>query len=1150
MPSSGRVTLLTSPAAAVRLAAASDALRRNAAGEVLIIGESRDAAEDLAHEVARDAGATFGLYRFSLRQLAGRIAAPDLARRGLAPATRLAAEAVAQHAAFVEQQRRALDFLGPIARFRSFGRVLSATLGDLRRADCDPAGARNLGGSGPDIARLAHRYGQLLDEDGLVDAAALYRAAARIARSGAGGAGAPLGGALVLLDVAVTHDATLDFVAALADRAASVLATVPAGDDRTLAALRGLPAAVEEVDAGGDAAPSPAEPLSRVQHYLFAPADPPPAEDAAAEPALRFFSAPGESREAVEIARVLVEEASRGVPFDRMAVLVRSPGSYTRLLETALGRARVPAWFAKGTRVPHPAGRAFLALLACAAERLSARRFSEYLSLGQVPRLDAGGGPPADRGRWVPPDSATELVPAPAQPTLFDALLPSAGAAAGVAAPDEPADSPADGPADSPADNDDEPVLEGTLRAPFRWERLLVESAVVGGRDRWERRLDGLARELALKIDALRAEEPESPRAARLEREVGNLHHLRRFALPVITRLAALPVEALWGEWLDRLEALAPAVLAEPDRVLAVLADLRPMAAVGPVGLTDVRDVLQEQLTELTAEQPGRRFGRVFVGGPEHVRGRRFAVVCVPGLAEHVFPQRQRQDPLLLDELRARLDAPEDAARLGLASRPDRIAREKLLLRLAVGAATERVFLSYPRLEVGSARPRVPSFYALDVERALTGRVPDFEQMERDAFRDVEAHLAWPAPADPARAIDPSEHDLAVLRGLLHAPAGEPVTGRARYLFRLHPGLRRALAARWVRWKRPWSKSDGLYAPGDDAKAILAAHRLDARPYSVSALQRFAACPYQFLLAAVHRLHPREEVEPPLERMDPLTRGSMFHDVQQEVFEELRERRALPLGEAGLVEADAATDAVLDRVAADYEEQLAPAIPRVWQDEVESMRADLKGWLRHVANEGGEWTPIDAEFPFGLGPRPVPGRGRDAAAAAGWDPAGAPDPAAIGGRWRLRGRVDLVEARTGPSTRGELRVTDHKTGANRTRPGMVVGGGETLQPVLYGLALEAVSGRPVDEARLFFCTATGRYEQRAVALGDEERRSGVEVLEIIDRAVEAGSLLPAPREGACRWCDFQAVCGPGAEPRAARKDPAPLADLLSLRDLR
>ena len=1147
MGSSGRVTLLTSPSAATRVAAAGDALRRGlAAGEAVVVGETRDAADDLAREVAREAGATFGLYRFSLRQIAGRIAAPDLARGGLVPATRLAAEAVAKHAAIVEQQQRALDYLGPIARFRSFGRVLAATLGDLRRADCDSAAAADLGGSGPDVARLAHRYARLLDDDRLVDGAALYRAAARLARTGGvGGAGAPLGGALVLLDVAVTDDATFELVAALAARATSVLATVPAGDERTLAALRGLPGAVEVVGAGDAAARPPEEPLSRVQHYLFAPDDPPPFQDAAAEPVVRFFSAPGESREAVEIARALTEEASRGVPFDQMAVLVRSPGSYTRLLETALGRARIPAWFAKGTRVPHPAGRAFLALLACAGERLSARRFSEYLSLGQVPRLAAGGGPPVDRGRWVPPESTPDLVPAPAQPSLFDAPAESAPASGSTPAP-------------APADSDDQPVLEGTLRAPFRWERLLVESAVVGGRDRWERRLDGLARELALKVEVLRAEEPDSPRAARLELDLGNLDHLRRFALPVVTRLAEFPAEARWGEWLDRLEALAPMVLAAPDRVLAVLADLRPMAAVGPVGLADVRDVLQEQLTELTSEQPGRRFGRVFVGGPEQVRGRRFTVVSVPGLAEHVFPQRQRQDPLLLDELRARLNAAEQGApRLGLASRHDRNAREKLLLRLAVGAATERIYFSYPRLEVGSGRPRVPSFYALDVERARTGRVPDFEQLEREASRDVEAHLAWPAPADPAHAIDPSEHDLAVLRKLLLATAEGPLTGRARYLFRLHPALRRALAARWVRWKHPWSKSDGLYVPGDDAKAILAAHRLDARPYSASALQRFAACPYQFLLSAVHRLHPREEVEPPLERIDPLTRGSMFHDVQHEVFKELRQRQALPLTEAGVAAADAVTDAVLDRVAADYRERLAPAIPRVWQDEVESMRADLKGWLRRVANEGGEWMPIDAEFPFGLGPRAesdgtsAAGAGKRVSEAdAGWDPDSAPDPVAIDGRWRLRGRVDLVEARTGPTNRGELRVTDHKTGGNRTRPGMVVGGGETLQPVLYGLAIEEVSGRPVDVARLFFCTATGRYEQRVVALGGEERRRGVEVLEIIDRAVEVGTLLPAPREGACRWCDFQVVCGPGAEQRAARKDRAPLGDLLSLRDLR
>src|SRR6185295_19363009 len=44
-------------------------------------------------------------------------------------------------------------------------------------------------------------------------------------------------------------------------------------------------------------------------------------------------------------------------------------------------------------------------------------------------------------------------------------------------------------------------VLAGSLRAPWKWETLIVESAVIGGDPaRWHRRLAGLAREYRLKI--------------------------------------------------------------------------------------------------------------------------------------------------------------------------------------------------------------------------------------------------------------------------------------------------------------------------------------------------------------------------------------------------------------------------------------------------------------------------------------------------------------------------------------------------------------------------------------------------------------------------------------------------------------------------
>src|SRR5262249_61155132 len=90
----------------------------------------------------------------------------------------------------------------------------------------------------------------------------------------------------------------------------------------------------------------------------------------------------------------------------------------------------------------------------------------------------------------------------------------------------------------------------------------------------------------------LREDEPDSPRAAAIERDLTNLQHLRRFALPLIERLGTLPADGTWGEWIVALEALAPSALRRPERVLSVLAALRPLEVIGPVRLDEVRGVL------------------------------------------------------------------------------------------------------------------------------------------------------------------------------------------------------------------------------------------------------------------------------------------------------------------------------------------------------------------------------------------------------------------------------------------------------------------------------------------------------------------------------------------------------------------------------
>ena len=1091
------IRIYTSAAASDRLTIAREfACSFAPSREQLLIGASREAIDCFAQSMLAAFKATFGWHRFTLTQLAARLTTEDLAGRGIAHSTALGTEAVAARAVFEALDHNALDYFGPVALLPGFARALASTLAELRMQEADPPALARLSASGKDLAHLLQLFGEQLDEAAVADRTSLLQTGAAVLD----GAGTDKfrGWPVLLLDVPISSPTEARFVETIAERASDALITVPQGDERTLAALDSIPGAgkvsVAEEDQGSS--------LNRLRSYLFSSQRP---REAEGDESVSFFSAPGEGRECTEIARRMLDEARRGTRFDQMAVLLRAPSSYAALLEAALARAEIPAYFTRGSRRPDPSGRAFLAILACAAERLSARRFAEYLSLAQVPQLDESGAPLDGPRPWVPSED--------------EALAPPG--TAGEAEPEGGGEQVGPAP-----DRDDSPALEGALRAPWRWERLLVEAAVIGGEDRWRRRIDGLENELRLKRDAERSEDPESPRAAAADRELKNLRHLKTFALPVIERLAALPPQARWGEWLERLKGLASLVLRRPERVLGLLAELEPMERVGPTTLDQVRGTLAERLATLDRERPPRGYGRVFVGTPEQARGRSFAVVFVPGLAERIFPQRVGEDPILLDKLRAQLS-------MGLAQQDDRVNLERLQLRLAAGAAERRIYFSYPRLEVAKARQRVPSFYALDVQRATRGRLPRFEELEVEARRESEAALAWPAPRDPNQAIDDMEYDLSVLGPLLRQPAGAARDGRARYLLELNPHLARSLRARHKRWAKAWSGADGLCEASEMAVTALAPHRLRVRPYSATALQKFALCPYQFLLSTIHRLEPREEAVH-LVQIDPITRGSIFHRVLADFMRQLQGSGKLPVTPSNLPEAQKMLDDTLDRVAGEQREKLSPAIPQVWRDGIEGIRTDLRGWLQRMAESRSDWTPIHFEFGIGF------------PAAEDRDAASQLEPAVLPGGYALHGVVDVIERRTGAS---ELRVTDYKTGRDRNQQGMVMGGGEVLQPVLYGLAVGAAKNERVSQGRLYFCTSAGGFAERVVELHDVTRQRASLVLGLIDRGVERAFMPPAPKERACGWCDFREVCGPFEEIRFTRKNQEELDDLNTLRGL-
>jgi ATP-dependent helicase/nuclease subunit B len=1076
---------------------------RDVAEEVLIVGSSLDAANELARDLVEKRGAAFGWHRLTLPQLAAAVAAPALAVRGLVPLSRAGTEAIVARLVHRLAASGRLSRYDAIAGTPGFPRAVAGVIGELRLgrlpADCVAAVA-------PDLALLMGAYEAELAEARLTDWPGVLALAAEAAGDGGARRHRFVGLPLLLLDVPLGSEAELAFVEAIAAAAPDLLATVPATDEPTLRRLRdGLGVAVSDLDAtpsGGSGGGGGLGALANLQRNLFN--ERAGVSGAGGDGGVGVFSAPGEGREATEIARRILALAREGIPFDRIAVLLRAPEAYRTHLEEAFSRAGIPVHFARGAVRPDPAGRAFYALLKCAAEGLSARRFAEYLSLGQVPDAVASGAPPeaAPRGdRWVAP--GLELIPLVAAEEAGEEVRPEEGGGAGA---------------------DGGPVVDGQLRAPRRWEQLLVEAAVIGGRERWRRRIDGLANELRRRRDEI-SEEDES-RAAALERAIEDLAALAGYALPLIDSLDALPKAASWGEWLDQLGALATRALKEPERVLSVLAELAPMAPVGPVGLNEVLLVLERSFLEVAVAPASQRYGKVFVGPVEAARGMSFTSVFVPGLAERVFPRKIVEEPILLDSVRKQIDGV-------LVTNQDRLEAERLALALAVGAAEQHICFSYPRLDLEQGRPRVPSFYALEAVRASEGRLPDFGELARRAETATTARLGWPAPPDPAEAIDNAEYDLAILARLVADP--EKSAGAGRYLVKANRHLGRALRFRYQRWGRSWTVADGLMTRSEAARAIMGHHALAARPYSATGLQDYATCPYRFFLRAVQGLSPRDVPEA-IDTLDPLQRGSLIHDVQFALLARLRDLGLLPVRPGTLERARRELDAILAEVAARYRDELAPAIDRVWGDGISAVHADLREWLRRASEDDSGYVPREFELAFGV----------EARAGRNVDPASVPEPVELACGIQLRGSIDVVEHHAS----GLARVTDEKTGKYAGTKGQITAGGTVLQPLLYPLAAEKLLGAKlkVESGRLYFCTSAGGFAELIVPLDERGREAANQLAQTIGEALNIPFLPAAPAQGECAFCDYRPVCGPHEERRVLRKKQA-LEALLALREM-
>ena len=1071
-----------------------------------IVGASRHAAATLRLRAVEAFGrAALGWEVGSLRSFSVRGALPQLASVGQRPAQGLALHALAARALH-EMDSAALGRYAPIAKLPGTAGAVARVRDELRLSGGSSEDLRSVD---PALAAIVGHVEGLRATAKLADTTDILQAAAK----------APPQARLLLLDLSPKWSAELALLRAwiAACDPASCFATMAAGDP-AIAALSGAYQDVQRMPVAEKAAVGLTT-LASVQQRLFveasetteltvADANPSEVADTNSAEGVEIFDAPEEARECVEVARRIQQAAAQGVRYDQVAVLLRQPEVYRAPLVEALKRAEIPARFQRGTVLPDPAGRALLALLDCRAQHYSARAFGEYLSLGVIPGVIPEGiseiapGREAGSRHWsvasdLGRDALVDEVCAQTPPTAVEAI-------------------------DLQVDQ-----VAGTLRVPEFWESLLVDAAVIGGRDRWNKRLSALERQLEFSISL---SNDDDPRRRSLQDKANALARLRRFALPILDLLAALPERAPWRDWLPALDTLAHRALREPASVIEVLAELRPMESVGPVDLAEVQLVLGRRLLELTV-RPTRADTGVFVGTVDDAAGHAFEVVLIPGMAERLFPPHLVQDPLLPDQKRRALKA------LNLPTRLHHAEQERQRLRVACRAARKQLFVSWPSADAARGRPRVPSFYALEIERAARGRLPSFAELKKRARLASSTVLGWPAPDDPMVAIDEAEFDLAWIRSL----ARQPQPGGAAYLLAANSHLPRALKRRARRWNTPkWTHSDGLIfadSQADSAASRLARYRPEQKAFSATALQRFAVCPYQAALYSVFGLAPREEPEP-VEDLNPLQRGSLIHDIQFHLLSRLRTERQLPLDHPQrLAYARAVLRETVSTIADRHAEILAPAIDRVWQDAIADITADLDEWLGRM-HEQADWEPIYFELAFGLPADQDQER----------DPESVAEPLQLDVGVRIRGSIDLVE-RQGKM----LRATDYKTGRvpRYVERGLVLSGGRALQPLFYALALEKLFPEAlVTGGRLYYCTTRGGFDVRDVSLNDDTRQRAADFVALVDRYVEAGFFPAAPIEDGCKYCDYAPVCGPAESIRVARKDSRRLEPLTQIRNQR
>jgi superfamily I DNA/RNA helicase/RecB family exonuclease len=579
------------------------------------------------------------------------------------------------------------------------------------------------------------------------------------------------------------------------------------------------------------------------------------------------------------------------------------------------------------------------------------------------------------------------------------------------------------------------------------WDRLSAELGIVAGANVWRDRVRARARQLQTEQS-----NPDETRAALAAHQLPPIRELEAFIEALRHGAQRMPQDGKWSDFTAAVAAAKELLPETPERESA-LNQLRALDALDEYRASVNREEFARYARKAfeAACQPegGFQEGGPLVGGVMAARGVSWPMVIVPGLVEKSWPRQVREDPILLDAERRELNTrfPSDD---GLPRLEEKVSRareeEKMLFRLACDAASERLVITFPRIEPATGRPRVPSALLLETLGAKS-----FKELESQSHNVP----LTPLVSAEGRELDVGEYDHRLLDKLRRN--GD--SGLKPLLDAMSPTLVPGLLLERTRWSGGrWTGYDGCLERPEVLETVRRLFDPSKHRWAMSRLEAYARSPFSFFLREVLGV---EEVEEPedAETISALDFGSLFHELLSNIVQRFQMGNLLPLDPARAVENEVVLEDEATQVFAAFQARGVTGYPLVWRVRQEKTRCDLLRWLCYeYSHAAGGFAPVATEWAFGRAADPPPAQLR------------------LDEKTTLlvAGQIDRVDR--GPDD--EVIVFDYKTGKPDKYRDHSFGRGRALQIPVYILATEQLAGKRCGGGAYYFATRRGKFEKR------------------------------------------------------------------------